>query len=130
MCCRQQSEGGTIVRCWQELWRVVPLCVGAPPFQSASSYVLASPKQSPRPNYGIIVAGDTSTMQRIVLRHTYGPLAGLDQILGVWPDKPVPHILQDLGGQAILMKTEPRYILYQSAPQSEGQGAHLGGTAS
>ena len=65
-------------------------------------------------------------MKRIVLRHTYGALAGLDQIQGVWPDRPVPARAQDKAGAwGILVKTEPRYVVYKTeAPTPEGQGAN------
>lgn len=56
-------------------------------------------------------------MKRIVLRHTYGTLAGLDQILGLYPaDQPVVPLLCDSWGTAVLANVEPRYVLYRTQP--------------
>ena len=69
-------------------------------------------------------------MQRVCLLHTYGPLEGIVQILGLWPNQPVPALLSDSWGQASLVRAEPRYILYRSAslgaPSPEGPGAQSG----
>ena len=76
---------------------------------------------------GTVVAIEMDTMEevRIVMSHTTGVWAGLRQIVGVWPKSVVvPGILEDVNGQARLVKTTPRAIYFQTvAPQPEGQGA-------
>ncbi len=58
-------------------------------------------------------------MKRIVLRHTYGPLEGLLQILGLYPaDQPILSSICDTWGEAVLEHIEPRYVLYRTQPLS------------
>lgn len=66
---------------------------------------------------------EMEVMRRILLLHTYGPLAGLVQIWGIYPDgEPILPVLSDAAGGAVLAKVEPRYVLYRAQPLS-GDGA-------
>jgi len=69
-------------------------------------------------------------MHRIVLLHTYGPLAGLSQIVGIYPgEQPIVPILTDAWGSAVLAKVESRYVLYRSQPPAIAGGAAPQGPA-
>jgi hypothetical protein len=60
-------------------------------------------------------------VKRILLQHTYGHLAGLTQIVGLYPDgRPVLPLLTDANGSAVLAKVEPRYVLYTTRPTAPG----------
>ena len=64
-------------------------------------------------------------MKRIVLRHTYGGLRGLDQIVGLWTTGSMPAHLADAHGAADLVGVTERAVTYRTvAPTPEGQGAN------
>ena len=63
-------------------------------------------------------------MRRIVLHHTYGTLAGLDQIVGLWTTGPMPNHLADAYGAADLVGVTDRAVTYRTvAPTPAGRGA-------
>ncbi len=66
-------------------------------------------------------------MRRLVLLHTYGPLKGLSQIVGIYPgEQPILASIADGDGAADLAKVEARYVLYRSVPSTAGGAAPQG----
>lgn len=99
------------------------LCVDADSVAWVSAYVIVQTLRQPSSSQyssGMAIA-PSLTMKRIVVRHTYGPLTGMHQIVGLYPDgQPIIPLLCDSWGQAALESVEPRYVIYRTQPLSSG----------
>ncbi len=59
-----------------------------------------------------------------MLLHTFGRLAGLCQIQGLYPEgQPVVQTIDDVWGSAVLAKVEPGYVLYRAQLAEQPSGA-------